>query len=302
MTQEKDIANAMASNFVLIDLTVRKWSGRSVDKKATEDTLQLNHARSGAGKFVKAAMAGADQELKQCSADFDAVRTYLYANSLPYSPSAGINKGPRLVSVRSSMEILRNINQYIRTAEASLDNLLAVYDARRQEAMQNLGTLANATDYPTVDELRSMFGVHVDVTPVPSTADFSRTTIPTEVATGLGERMERQQKIIMRTATNDLRKRILNEVKRIAVQMGKYGQGEKTRLYESLTTNIKGLTGLLADSNVADNPEIKELVDKIQDALCTHDIKAIKNKPSLATEVAKKAEAIAINVDSIEWF
>lgn len=297
-----EIAEALASNFMLISLTVRKWSGKSVDRKATEDTLSLNHATAGAGKFIKSAMAGADKELKQCNSDFDAVRTYLYANSLPYSTSSGNNTGPRLVSTAQSMEVLKGIQERINTAEASINSLLAVYDERRNEAMQNLGALANASDYPTGDELRSMFGVHVDVQPVPATGDFSRTSIPAELAQGLGDRMARQQNAVMQTAIDDIRKRVLTEVKRIAVQMRKYGDGEKTRLYETLTTNITGLVQLLDDSNVSGNSDVDDLVKEIRDSLCTHSISDIKKKPSLATEVAQKAERIAINVDSIEWF
>lgn len=297
-----EIAEALASNFVLIDLTVRKWSGKSVDRKATEDTLAANHSVSGAGKFIKTAMAGADKELRQCSADFDAVRTYLYQHSLPYSPSAGINKGPRLVSTAQSMDILKGINQRVATATGAITELLNVYDIRRAEAMSNLGTLANPADYPTGDELRNLFGIHVDVLPVPSTGDFSRTSIPADIATALGDRMAKQQNVVMQAAVTDLRKRILTEVKRIATQLGRYGDGEKTRLYETLTSNIQGLVKLLADSNVSGNEGIDELVKSIKESLCSHDIKQIKQSPALAAEIAKKAEAIAIDVDAVEWF
>lgn len=297
-----EIAEALASNFVLIDLTVRKWSGKSVDHKATEDTLQLNHATSGAGKFIKTAMAGADKELRQCSSDFDAVRTYLYSHSLPYSPSAGINKGPRLVSVKNSMDVLKGINKRVAVATNSINELLNVYDQRRDQAMANLGSLANPADYPTGDELRNLFGIHVDVLPVPSTGDFSRTAIPADIATALGQRMAKQQDAVMRAAVNDLRKRVLTEVKRIATQLGRYGEGEKTRLYETLVTNIQGLVKLLADSNISGNEGIDALVQNIKNSLCKHDIKQIKQSPALAADIAKKAKQIAIDVDSIEWF
>lgn len=297
-----EIAEALASNFVLIDLTVRKWSGKSVDRKATEDTLAANHSVSGAGKFIKTAMAGADKELRQCSADFDAVRTYLYQHSLPYSPSAGMNKGPRLVSTVQSMDVLKGINDRVAVATASINELLNVYDARRLEAMSNLGRLANAGDYPTGDVLRTMFGIHVDVLPVPSTGDFSRTSIPADIAQALGQRMAKQQGAVMQAAITDLRKRVLTEVKRIATQLGKYGDGEKTRLYETLTSNIQGLVPLLIDSNVSGNTEIAELAQGIKEALCTHDIKAIKHSPALAAKIARKAETIAMDIDTISWF
>lgn len=302
MNTNLEIANAVAGNFILIDLTVRKWSGKTVDRKATDDTLQLNHAAKGSGKFIKEAMAGANKELRQCSADFDAIRTYLYTNSMPFSASAGINKGARMVSTRRSIEVLAGINQRVTTASSSVNDLLAVYDNRRTEAMRNLGDLANPLDYPTTDELKELFSVHVDVLPVPQNSDFSRTTIPTSIAEQLGERLVNQQRAIMESATKDLKARVLSEVQRIAKQLSKYGEGEKTRLHKTLVDNIKGLVEILEDSNVGSQPEITKLAEDIRESLCVHSIAKIKSSPTLAASVARKAEKIAIDIDNVQWF
>lgn len=302
MTSNTEIATALASNFILIELTVRKWSGKLVDRKATDDTLQLNHAINGSGRFIKEAMAGANKELKQCSADFDAIRTYLYANSMPFSSSAGLNKGPRLVSTRQSIDVLRGINARIAVAEQTVTELLDVYDDRRTQAMNNLGALANAADYPARDDLKLLFSVHVDVVPVPATTDFSRTSIPASIANQLGERLVSQQRAIMESAADDLKRRVLSEVKRIATQLSKFSAGEKTRLYNTLVDNIRTLVGLLEDSNVSGKSEITNLARGIREHLCKHDINQIKQSPALAGEIAKKAEAIADDLDTIEWF
>lgn len=304
MTTETNnaMAEALAGGYLLADVTIRRFAGFKKDKLASAEVCQNHGTTTNAAKVQKDLLAGARAELKEVAATQDAIRSYLYTNTLPWNASSdGRNSGSRLLPTSKSLTFLKDFKVMHNAYVVALTNFLSVYDQRRQQAMLNLGTLADINDYPDAAEIAGMFAVDIDINPVPSPTDFSRLSIPAPLADSLGNIIAKKQDTAMRNALADLNERIVSELKRMATQLGKFGKGEKTRLYASLVDNMTGLTDLLRHSNFASDAKLDELADRLEK--CTrHDIKTIKANPTVATEIAAQAVAITSDIEAELYF
>lgn len=300
MIDTTQLNDALAANYMLVDLELRSWSGKRTDRSASDEVITNRGATRDSGKFVKYLFASADAELNDVQKKAQLVRQFVYTNTLPWSGNVeGAKRGARLLPATRSIEFLRELNEVKREYDAAVQVLAGVWDARKASAIQNLGGLADANDYPDAASVISLFGVSVDLRPVPSQTDFTRINVPVALAEALGERHAKAAQVHVDVAMAELRDRLLECVGRMSTQLGKAGAGEKTRLYDSLVTNLQSLVTLTRSMNVTNKPEINELADKIEKDLLSQPVQVFRDSATKALEVASAAKNIA-NLVAVE--
>lgn len=298
MLDTAQLNEALAANYMLVDLELRSWSAKRTDKDATNEVINNHAASKDSGKFVKYLFAGADAELTEVGKRASDIRQFVYSRTLPWSGNVdGAKRGPRLLPATQSIEFLRELNVIKKEYDDAVAKLAAVWDVRKAEAMAKLNTLAKTEDYPDSASIVSLFGVSVNLLPVPSQADFARVNVPSALAEALGQRHAQAAIVHVDNALGEMRERTLECIQRMATQLGKAGAGEKTRLYDSLVTNLQSITGLMRSMNVSQKPEITELADRIDNELCSQPVEAFRNSPEKAKEIAAKAVSIAEAAD-----
>jgi len=161
--------------------------------------------------------------------------------------------------------------------------------------MRNLGALADSTDYPSAAQLPSMFSVSVDLKPIPAISDYKRLSVPAELQEALGERHQVAAQVQVQNAMNDLRDRFIEELTRIDRQMSKVANGEKTRLYDSLVTNMQLLVDMAGSMNLTGNPKLQELVARIEQKILAKPVQAYKDDPHSAAVLAADSRALAVD-------
>ena len=295
MQDTSQLNELLSANYLLVDLEVRSWSAKRTDKDATNEVINNHAATKDSGKFVKYLFAGADAELTEVNKRAQIIRQFVYSNTLPWSGNVeGAKRGPRLLPATKSIEFLRELNEVKREYDSAVASLAAVWDTRKAAAMAALNTLAKSEDYPDAASIVGLFGVSVNLLPVPSQSDFSRVNVPSALATALGERHAQAAQVHVEVAMGELKERLLKCVQTMATQLGKAGAGEKTRLYDSLVTNLQSMTGLMRSMNVTANPAITELADRIDKELLQQPVEVYRNSKEKAAEVAKSAGEIAL--------
>jgi hypothetical protein len=295
MADTQRLNDALAANYMLVDLQLRSWSGRKTDKTASDEVIANKGAVRDSGKFVKNLFASADAELKAVQQQGNMIRGFVYSQTLPWSANSdGAKRGERLISATRAMEFLVQLNEIKRDYDKAVSELQRVWDTRIQQAVANLSELADNLDYPSSTEIPSLFSVSVDVRPVPVMADFSRVSVPPALAEALGQRHMQMAEEQARNAMADLKKRLLDELNRMAKQLGKAGKGEKTRLYDSLVTNMQGLVELTRTMNVTGNPELTALADEIEKKLLQSPVEVYRNSPEQAAAAATMASVLAV--------
>lgn len=303
MTDVIELNEALAGAFMQVQVTVRKWNGKALDRSLSDELESTKAARHGSLKTIKNLMAGADGELRAVNSALDAVRTMTYNRTLPWSTSSGALRGPRLLPIKASMDFLSTYKQYVNTYQLAKQEFLMVYDQRRQQAITNLGAAANPADYPTMQEIDDQFAVDLDISPVAAINDFSRLPIPADVAEKLGHRMAEKQEKAIHNAMNDLFGRVLESVQRMATQLGKHADEGNARLYKTMVQSTRDTVGLLRSANITNDSKLTELADRIERDLCPHDVEVYKENLTLSKTVAQQATLIAKEVeDIVEWY
>ena len=296
MSNAQDLNEALSSNYLLVDMRVRSWGAKKTDRSASKQTLDANHATGDGGAFVKNLLAGASQELKEVHACANMLRSFVYSRTLAWSSSSddGARRGQRALASSDAMNFLVELNSLKKEHDRAVLGLASVWPARMAEAMRNLGSLADAGDYPTAAELPGLFSIAVDINPIPAISDFSRLNVPATLAQALGNRYESQAQQQVANALKEMQERFLEELSRIATQLGKHGEGEKTRLFSTLITNMQGLVAMARSMNFTNNPKLSELADKIEAKLLQRPIEAYRDDVALASTVAAEAKALAM--------
>ena len=294
MADATALNEAMAANYLLVDLKLRSWSGKSTDRGASKEVLANKHAVDDGGAFVKNLLAGAKQELKEVHTLGNALRSFVYSRTLAWSSTSddGARRGERLLASSTAMDFLVELNDLKKQYDKSVLALQVVWPQRCAEAMRNLGGLANADDYPDASTLPALFSVSVDLRPVPALSDFTRLNVPAELANALGQRSASQAQIQVSNALREMQERFTEELERIGAQMAKHGNGEKTRLYSTLITNMQGLVSMARNMNLNQNPKLAELADKIEARLLSMPIESYRDDPLKAKAAAAEAQAL----------
>lgn len=295
MSDANALNESLAANYMLVDLQLRSWSGKSTDREVSSEVIASKGAGRDSGRFIKNLFSGADGELKAVNQMGNAIRTFVYSKTLPWSNgSSGANRGDRLIAATKSFEFLKELNQIKQQYDAAVTALVTVYDQRISEAKSNLQGMANDADYPDVGTVAERFAVSVDLRPVPTIQDFARVNVPSALAEALGQRHMQLAETQAANAMSDLKQRLLEQLQRMAIQLNKAGDGTKTRLYDSLVTNLQDLVSLARTMNVHNNQELSALADKIEVQLLQHPVDVYRVHPQKAALVAKAAQTLAI--------
>lgn len=294
MSDVKDLNDALASNYMLCSLQVRSWSGKRTDRDASDEMIASKGASKDAGAFVKNLLASAGAELKLVHQHAASMRNFVTTKTLPWTASGeGAKRGARLLASQSAMDFLQEFKGYKQAYDIAVKNLVSVWDARVSEAITALAGLGDSTEYPSAAELPAMFAVTIDLLPIPTQTDFSRLNVPSQLAAALGNRHASMAQRQIENAMNDMRDRIIAELERINVQMSKHASGEKTRLYESLITNMQGLVQMARNMNLTNNPQLAELAERIELKLLAHPVSVYKDDPVKAAVLASDARDLA---------
>jgi hypothetical protein len=292
MSNNQEINASLTANYLLVQLSMKAWNTTKSDKNLAKKAALDNGAGDDSIAASRRIMTGADTELRALKSAQQAVRSYLYANSLPWSSATdGPLNGPRLVSVADSLSLIKELNVLQSDFRKALNDFKVVYTQRASEAMLRLGPLANSDDYPAEAELDQAFTVALDFSPVPTRQSFDNMALPAELATALGDRLAKRHSTQVDNAMRDLTERLTGYVENMAKTLTRHASGEKTRMYDSLIDNVRCTAALLKSSNLTDDPRLTS-IGKALDELTQLDTKQLKNSMGMSRDLAEKATKV----------
>jgi hypothetical protein len=296
MVDTAELNDALAGGYMLVDFSIQSWGGTKTDREASDEIIENRGATKDAGRFVKNLLASADVELKEVKNRAGAIGNFIYAKTLPWSSNKeGPRRGSRLLAATDSFQFLKDLNYVKQDYDQSVQKLVAVWDQRVSEAIANLKGLGNFNDYPNSADVAKLFSVSIELRPVPTVSDFSRINIPSPLASALGSRAAAQDQMKLSNALDDLKRKLLKELQRVATQLGKAGAGEKTKLFDSLVTNMQNMVAMLRTMNVTGNPALTELADKIEVQLLAQPVQVYRDSPERAALAADSAKQLALD-------
>jgi len=262
---------------MLVDLTIHRWTATKHDQAVSAE-VERNHSAKDAGRYNKALID--KSHLAEIDTLGNSIRKYHYTRTLPWT-----DKGARLLSSELFMDYRDGIAKLRDERNAAVNKFLSVYPSLVQDARARLNTMFQADDYPSVDSLRTSFGVDLEIMPVPDAEDF-------RVQVGKEEQDEIRQQIMatiqarQEKAIKDCWARVREVVKRIADQCG----NPRGRIHDSLMENAHDLTTVLGGLNITQDPLLLQVESDLRKLIVPID--DIRN--SLA--VRNKTASDAINI------
>lgn len=265
---------------LLVQLSIRQWTARKVDKQVTSEVNTSKRASDKAGRYNKSLLPE-NQYLADVNYMTGKIRNEFYYNTLPWGmdgmqilPSANyLNFMSEFRKKKSEWEFL--VNEFI-------DN----YDTLVLTAQADLGDLFNPADYPASSELRKKFSIDINVMPVPSN-DF-RVSLANEELSQLEAEWEQRKLASQATAMKDVWDRLYEQVSRIAERLSDPKREFKQTIFDTALETCSLLTRL----NFADDPNLEAMRSKLEATLAGLDATDVKADASLRQDVAETTNDI----------
>lgn len=260
---------------MLAALNIRQWSARKLDRSVTAEVDKSHGAKDG-GRYNKLLIDKAALDpIEQVAG---AARQYHYKVTLPW----GVN-GEWLLPASLFMDYSAKMGEYRNDFENAVAVLIAAYPMHIQAARQRLGTMYDATEYPT--NIKDRFEFKIDFTPVPTANDF-RVKLSEEhlaaIKNNITARIEERQNQAVREVFDRARK-LVGKIHEQTVDVDR-------KVYDSAIDNAREFVELLPALNLTNDPTLCQIEADMRDLLVpAADLR--KNK-RLRADTAKAADAI----------
>jgi hypothetical protein len=277
---------SISSSAVLAELNISIWTANKLDKGATDSMLASNSASSGSAQVRKNLMAGSNKRKR--IADYGA-RARLYHNqtTLPWS-----DKGSRLLPTSLFMEYKQNMNTIERNMNAMIQDFFTSYDDLVLDAKLHLGSLFNASDYPSIDSLAEKFAFKLVFSPLPESNDF-RLDIPQMEMQELSEKYENAFNDRLNDAMRENWDKLHKTLTHLSDKLTETeDENSVKRYHDSLITNATELCGLLTHLNITKDPKLEEARKSLELTMLGVDIEDIKEHADVRSNVKNKVDEI----------
>ena len=278
---------SISSSATLVELNVSVWTGAKEDKNVSRDVANRNAASDDAGKYKKNLMAGTTKrkEIQDLSAR---IREWHNKTTMPWA-----DKGARLLPTSMFLEYKRQLDSWVELFDRSVQEFVGSYTDLVDNARLNLGSLFNAADYPTAEEISAKFGVRYVFSPVPTSGDF-RLDISTQQLDQLradyDTAFDNRLEDAMKKPWNDLHKMLTDMSAKFKKSLEQ--DGKKMRWHDTFVMNGMELCQLLSHFNLTNDPKLEQARREVEAALSGLDIEDIKHSTVTQAEAKDKVDNI----------
>ncbi len=278
---------------MLVELSIGTWTGRKLDKSASNDITAQHSAAKGVANVSKK-LLGDCAELSAVAKFAANSRNVHYTLTMPWSDS-GLRLLPTAQYFKYHNEMTALQTEFARLTK----NFLDAYDWEIQHAQLKLGTLFHADEYPTADSLTSKFRFGMNYMPLPAAGDF-RVAIADETAAALASQYEGYYKTQLEAAMKDVWQRTYDAVAKMSERLD-YTDTKKV-FRDSLVDNVNEMVDLLGACNVTNDPAMVQAQLKLSQALKGVSPDALREDANLRAQTKKQVDDVKRIIDSLPGF
>jgi hypothetical protein len=281
----------ISSAAMLTELNISVWTANKIDKDASRKVADDNHAAADAGHFRKNLMAGSS--MRKEIADYAAgCRLWHNTCTMPWA-----DRGPRLLPTSLFFDYKTEAN----ARQAYFGNLVGKFEVEyprlQQTACNYLGSLFDANDYPSVDEMRSKFGFRLMFSPVPDAGDF-RLDLPKQELDAMRTQYEANANERVSHAMNEQWDKLHTMVSRMSEKLIEPEDEDNRRWHDTFISNAQEMCSMLTHLNITKDPELEAARRGLERAIAGVEIDHIKGDADVRVDVKGKLDAI---LKQYEW-
>jgi hypothetical protein len=268
---------SLAEKAILANVHIAQWTGRRLDKQATETVETRHSTERGAGNYTKKLLPHA-KELAEVSRLAGALRVFFYEQTLPW-----YSDGSRILSSRNYVDFAKEFGKRKAEYETAVSVFLHAYPDLKERARLQLGDLFRESEYPSMGYLVNAFKCEVSYMPVPDVADFRVQVSDAEKAAFLDRMREVEQ-----NAMKECWKRLYDVVSRAAHTLS----APDAIFRDSLVNNITDICTLLPKLNVTDDPTLETMRREVERMAAGISPDACRVSPVSRQDAVKKLDDI----------
>lgn len=264
-------AVALVEKAVLVHVCVSQWSGRKLDKNASDDLTTMKRAQKDVARVYKDLVKSDNlDKFRKCGGR---ARGLMYEMTLPW-----LDGGTRVCPNGMLAEFKRRLRDIIEEANDHANAFAKEYDMIDQKNRQQLGDLYNQLDYPRASTIRQRFSIQPTYLPIPYNKDF-RVEGQEDYLDGLAKAVD-----------IEVYRRLAKSAERLLRCVGK----EDGRVTNKLTDHLQDLIDSLPKLNITENPEVVKIAMALKKQFSGVTREALKDD----AKVRKDAVAFATKLKS----
>jgi len=290
-------APSISTSATLVELTMRRWTARKKDKKATAKANQDAGARRDAASVNKNLLTGCDS--------LDAITKF---NGVIYSTHEELtldwSTGCKLLPTALFDEYCDTMTGLIAEGERLVDAFLEEYEFHKIAAEANLGDMYIADEYPSVEQVRRKFEYRLTFSPVPESGDF-RVDVGAKTKAYLVDTYNEHYQDRIQTAANTVWERMYKVLGAMSERLDGYrmsANGEKkSKLFKtSLISNVTDLVDLMGAFNVTGDSQMTALQQRLDSAMRGVTFESLKTNPHLRAHTKREVDAVLAQLPSLD--
>lgn len=286
----------LAKRAVLVSLSIKLEGllGERRDAAATslvESTYSVAHKRAKASKYlidrkhpkVKAVVAAAQQ-----------VRAVVYRYTFPWGDS-----GLRLLPAKAHAEFQAAAREALNTLHGCQEEYLGAYPSLVTQSKLDLNGMFDASQYPGVERVRTLFKASVEYWPMPQDGHFVA-DIATEAVAEARATMRAETIARTNTAINDMIGRVEQGVKLYVDKLSAYQHQDpeiRAVFRDSLVSNTIEMGGLIRKLNFMDDPGIDVLANHVE-RLGRYTADTLRESQDARSTMISEGQALLNKLDS----
>lgn len=283
---------SLATSAVLVSVDVNVWSATKQDREISSEVTLAKRADQSAGRFVKNLLAD-DQHHKRISNYRQTIYNWLKRNTYRW------NNSQDLLPVQNLMQFKTEYADHEAEFHRLLDNFIANYSHIVSDMAFKQGDMFNRDDYPSVDEVRSKFGIKLYVSEVP-TQDF-RCKVSEDLANDLKQQYEQQAGEIITGIMEQQADRlaeVLNSIshccgyQEIEASDGGEKKTKKRKIYDTTIQKALELAELYKDFNLSGDVRLTEASMMLKQALSGVSAESIRESDAVRHRVKSDVDSI----------
>jgi hypothetical protein len=273
-------------NANLVDLTIREWTSRKKDKKATAHTTKHFNTSAKAGNFNKNLLPFESETYNELRAAIADLRDFHRKNTLPWTEDGGL----RVCTSQNYMPYCDGTRERRATIEACAEKFFSEFHGMIKRAEQELNGMFDSDDYPSLPVLKSKFGVSVKFYPMPKPEAFEADEgVSPEEVDEMRKQLTKDLADVQAAGLKDLWKRLAEVIGHVQEVLG---AKTKKRVHQSLFDDVAEVCEILPRLNISNDPDLIRIAKEVADKLGNVDRAFVAKSPKVRSQIAKDAARI----------
>lgn len=282
---------SLATSSVLVHVDISVWGATKSDKSISDEVTTAKKADKDAGRFIKNLLAN-DPDHKRVLNYRQTIYNWLQHRAYPWS------KAQFALAHILLPKFMEEWRMHEKTFGELVDTFCAKYPTIQTTMAMKQGDMFNRDDYPSVDQVRNKFSIHLYVNEIPQ-SDY-RCQISQDLANELYDNYNGQLNRIIGDIMTKQTQKLVNVMSSIShccdpintVNTGGETKTKKRRIYDTTITKALELCDEYRGFNPANDQALEEARAGLERALSGVSLDTLRESDEVRAQVKNDVDDI----------